>query len=55
MAIAEIDEMTRSNAQLVEESTAGIARTVDQANDLDRQVGVFVVDGTSEISRRSYG
>jgi methyl-accepting chemotaxis protein len=53
VAIGEVDEMTRSNAQLVEESTAAITRTVDQANDLDRQVDVFILDGTRQKSEEA--
>ena len=53
LAIEEIDEMTRSNAQLVEESTAAIGRTVDQADDLDRQVDVFILDDPREKSERT--
>ena len=52
VAIAEIDEITQSNAQLVEESTAAVTKTVEQADDLDRQVDVFVLNKRDQESQR---
>lgn len=40
-----MDEMTQHNAALVEETNAAIEQTEGQANELDRIVDVFVVDG----------
>ncbi len=44
-AIRQMDEMTQHNAALVEETNAAIEQTESQANELDRIVDVFVVDG----------
>ena len=44
-AIRQMDEMTQHNAALVEETNAAIEQTESQANELDRIVEVFVVDG----------
>ena len=44
-AVREMDEMTQHNAALVEETNAAIEQTEGQANELDRIVSVFVVDG----------
>ncbi|MHB1103784.1 MAG: methyl-accepting chemotaxis protein [Devosia sp.] len=44
-AIRQMDEMTQHNAALVEETNAAIEQTEGQANELDRIVEVFVVDG----------
>jgi methyl-accepting chemotaxis protein len=40
-----MDEMTQHNAALVEETNAAIEQTESQANELDRIVEVFVVEG----------
>ena len=40
-----MDEMTQHNAALVEETNAAIEQTEGQANELDRIVAVFVLDG----------
>ena len=46
-AIRQKDEMTQHNAALVEETNAAIEQTEGQANELDRIVEVFVVNGTA--------
>ena len=46
-AIRQMDEMTQHNAALVEETNAAIEQTEGQANELDRIVDVFVVNGTA--------
>jgi len=50
-AVRQMDEMTQHNAALVEETNAAIEQTEGQANELDRIVAVFVVDGTSRSFR----
>jgi methyl-accepting chemotaxis protein len=45
-AVRQMDEMTQHNAALVEETTAAIEQTENQANELDRIVDVFVTDGS---------
>jgi methyl-accepting chemotaxis protein len=44
-AIRQMDEMTQHNAALVEETNAAIEQTETRANDLDRIVEQFVIDG----------
>ncbi|WP_374624804.1 methyl-accepting chemotaxis protein [Devosia sp.] len=44
-AVRQMDEMTQHNAALVEETNAAIEQTEAQANELDRIVAVFTVDG----------
>ena len=46
-AVRQMDEMTQHNAALVEETNAAIEQTEGQANELDRIVEVFVVEGTA--------
>jgi len=46
-AIRQMDEMTQHNAALVEETNAAIEQTEGQANELDRIVDVFIVDGSN--------
>ena len=50
-AVRQLDEMTQHNAALVEETNAAIEQTEAQANELDRIVDVFTLDG--EETRRS--
>jgi methyl-accepting chemotaxis protein len=52
-AIRQMDEMTQHNAALVEETNAAIEQTEGQANELDRIVEVFVVDGSAAPAERS--
>jgi len=49
--VRQLDEMTQHNAALVEETNAAIEQTEAQANELDRIVDVFTLDG--EETRRS--
>ena len=49
-AIRQMDEMTQHNAALVEETNAAIEQTEGQANELDRIVDVFVLDGQARRS-----
>ncbi len=42
--------MTRHNAALVEETNAAFEQTEGQANELDRIVEVFVIDGSAARS-----
>src|SRR5215217_7093353 len=51
IAVRQMDEMTQHNAALVEETNAAIEQTEAQANELDKIVDVFRVDGAA--SRRS--
>jgi len=44
-AIRQMDEMTQHNAALVEQTNAAIEQTETRANDLDRIVEQFVIDG----------
>ncbi|MEO7224122.1 MAG: methyl-accepting chemotaxis protein [Devosia sp.] len=44
-AVRQMDEMTQHNAALVEQTNAAIEQTESQANELDRIVDVFVLDG----------
>ena len=50
-AVRQLDEMTQHNAALVEETNAAIEQTEAQANELDRIVDVFTLDG--EETRRA--
>ncbi|MBK8085191.1 MAG: PAS domain S-box protein [Devosia sp.] len=50
-AIRQMDEMTQHNAALVEETNAAIEQTEGQANELDRIVDVFVIDGSGRSQR----
>ncbi|MGV8856861.1 MAG: methyl-accepting chemotaxis protein [Devosia sp.] len=52
-AIRQMDEMTQHNAALVEQTNAAIEQTEGQANELDRIVEVFVIDGASRAPGRS--
>ncbi len=52
-AIRQMDEMTQHNAALVEETNAAIEQTEGQANELDRIVEVFVVDGAPARQQRA--
>jgi methyl-accepting chemotaxis protein len=45
VAVRQLDEMTQHNAALVEETNAAIEQTEAQANELDRVIGVFTLDG----------
>jgi methyl-accepting chemotaxis protein len=44
-AVRALDEMTQQNAALVEQTNAAIEQTEGQANELDRIVDVFAIDG----------
>ena len=44
-AVRQLDEMTQHNAALVEETNAAIEQTENQANELDKIVDVFTIDG----------
>ena len=44
-AMRQMDEMTKHNAALVDETNSAIEKTEGQANELDRIVEVFVIDG----------
>jgi methyl-accepting chemotaxis protein len=44
-AVRQMDEMTQHNAALVEETNAAIEQTEAQANELDRIVDIFRLDG----------
>ena len=46
VAVRQLDEMTQHNAALVEETNAAIEQTEAQANELDRVIGVFTLDGS---------
>jgi methyl-accepting chemotaxis protein len=50
-AVRQMDEMTQHNAALVEETNAAIEQTEGQANELDRIVDVFVLDGSRRAPR----
>ena len=52
LTVRQIDEMTQHNAALVEETNAAIEQTEAQANELDRLVEVFVVDGQTAAPER---
>jgi methyl-accepting chemotaxis protein len=45
VAVRQLDEMTQHNAALVEQTNAAIEQTEAQANELDRVIGVFTLDG----------
>jgi methyl-accepting chemotaxis protein len=45
VAVQQMDEMTQHNAALVEQTNAAIEQTEAQANELDRIVDVFTVEG----------
>jgi methyl-accepting chemotaxis protein len=47
-AISQMDEMTQQNAALVEESTAAAQSLVDQANQLEKLVSAFIIDGNQK-------
>jgi len=51
-AIRQMDEMTQHNAALVEQTNAAIEQTEGQANDLDRIVEIFVLDGAARAPAR---
>ncbi|MEO5808006.1 methyl-accepting chemotaxis protein [Devosia sp.] len=53
VAIRQMDEMTQHNAALVEETNAAIEQTESQANELDRIVEVFVIEGGARPQTRS--
>ncbi|WP_086472028.1 methyl-accepting chemotaxis protein [Devosia lucknowensis] len=46
-AVRTMDEMTQHNAALVEETNAAIEQTEAQANELDRIVDIFAIDGAA--------
>ncbi|MBN9332049.1 methyl-accepting chemotaxis protein [Devosia sp.] len=46
-AVRQMDQMTQHNAALVEETNAAIEQTEAQANELDRIVDIFRLDGRS--------
>jgi len=48
-AVRQMDEMTQHNAALVEEINAAIEQTESQANDLDRIVDVFTIEGGAQM------
>ncbi|MEQ1902315.1 MAG: methyl-accepting chemotaxis protein [Devosia sp.] len=52
-AVRQMDEMTQHNAALVEETNAAIEQTEGQANELDRIVDVFVLDGRAKRFQRA--
>ena len=52
-AIRQMDEMTQHNAALVEETNAAIEQTEGQANELDRIVEIFVLDGSGRRGART--
>ena len=47
IAVRQMDEMTQHNAALVEETNAAIEQTESQANELDKIVDVFRVEGAA--------
>ena len=52
-SIAEMDDMTQRNASLVEETNAAIEQTESQANELDRVVEQFRIDGSHAPAPRA--
>jgi methyl-accepting chemotaxis protein len=50
VAVRQMDEMTQHNAALVEETNAAIEQTEGQANELDKIVDVFRIDGQSRYT-----
>ena len=51
MAVRQLDEMTQHNAALVEETNAAIEQTEAQANEVDRVIGMFTLDGSPGRAR----
>ncbi len=49
-AMRQMDEMTKHNAALVDETNSAIEKTEGQANELDRIVEVFVIEGPARAA-----
>ena len=47
-AVRQLDDMTQRNAALVEETTAAIEQTEGRASELDRIIGVFRINESSD-------
>ena len=51
-AVRTLDDTTRQNAALVEETSAAIEQTERQASDLDRVVDIFMIEDTQQSSAK---
>ena len=47
-SVRQMDQMTQHNAALVEQTNASIERTEAQANELDRVIDIFTIDGSGD-------